>query len=65
MQMFNITVNKHFKNNYLNEHNAYLFNIYFISGCGFDATVIKKKKKKRSGIHLNLKQNEHSATFHS
>lgn len=49
MQMFNITVNKHFKNNYLNEHNAYLFNIYFISGCGFDATVIKKKKKKGFG----------------
>ena len=40
MQMFNIVVSKHFKNNYLSENNAYLFNIYFISGSVFSATII-------------------------
>lgn len=32
MQMLDIIANKHFKNNYINEYNVYLFNIYFISG---------------------------------
>ena len=42
MQTFNIVVSKHFKNNYLSENNVYLFNIYFISGSVFRATIKQK-----------------------
>lgn len=32
MQISNITVSKHFKNNYLSEYNVYLFNVYLFLG---------------------------------
>lgn len=53
MQMSDIIVNKHFKNNYLNEYNAYLFNIYFISGSVLNATVIKKVSESKLSFHYN------------